>query len=348
MFLASRKKADFVRNGLVSGKLKQFSHQSSYLASVNILEVFLRVLEYYAGVLFLTTNRISDFDEAFTSRIHISLYYPQLQLEPTKEIFRLNFRLIQKRFARKARRICIDQDDILKAVEEYWMTHDKERWNGRQIRNACQTALALAEFDAQGGSYEQVLDQNAEVRLQVEHMMTVSTAYLGFMEYLSKVRDKDDERWAKAQLLRAMERDLEQGGRQPHMQPASIPTPINRDSPSDSSVLRSPFAASSAPPGGQYQQPGVPSSQAQTSPQAGGMYLPYQWPSPYPWPAAGYPLMPPPPGAPGFPPPASAMPGVAGSPQTARQGWAGQPQASVSPWMGSGYGGGYGSQPPTT
>lgn len=309
--------------------------------------MFLRVLEYYAGVLFLTTNRIGDFDEAFTSRIRISLYYPHLQLEPNKEIFRLNFRLIQKRFARTARRICIDQDDILKAVEEYWTTHVKERWNGRQIRNTCQTALALAEFDAQGGSYEQVLDQNAEVRLQVEHIMTVSTAYLGFMEYLSKVRDKDDERWAKSKVLRAMERDLDQGGRQPHIQPASISTPINRNPPSDSSILRSPFAASSAPLGGQYQQPGVPSSQTQTSPQAEGVYPPYPWPSPYSWPA-GYPPMPPPPGAPGFPPPASAMPGMAGSPQMARQGWAGQPQTSASPWMAPGYGGGYGPQPPAT
>src|SRR4051794_28771603 len=30
-------------------------------------------MEYYAGILFLTTNRVGDFDEAFTSRIHVSL-----------------------------------------------------------------------------------------------------------------------------------------------------------------------------------------------------------------------------------------------------------------------------------
>lgn len=81
--------------------------------------------------------------------------------------------------------------------------HDNERWSGRQIRNAYQTALALVEFDAQGGSYGPVLDQNTEVRLKVEHIMALSTAYLGFMEHLSKVRDKDDERWAKIQQIRA-------------------------------------------------------------------------------------------------------------------------------------------------
>lgn len=40
----------------------------------NLKAVFLRVLDYYASVLFLTTNRISDFDEDFSCRIRISLY----------------------------------------------------------------------------------------------------------------------------------------------------------------------------------------------------------------------------------------------------------------------------------
>lgn len=31
-------------------------------------------LEYYKGVLILTTNRIGTFDEAFKSRIHLSLF----------------------------------------------------------------------------------------------------------------------------------------------------------------------------------------------------------------------------------------------------------------------------------
>jgi SpoVK/Ycf46/Vps4 family AAA+-type ATPase len=35
-----------------------------------VVGTFLRVLEYYNGVLFLTTNRVHDFDEAFYSRYH--------------------------------------------------------------------------------------------------------------------------------------------------------------------------------------------------------------------------------------------------------------------------------------
>jgi hypothetical protein len=48
------------------------------LLFIRILEhliVFLRVLEYYSGILFLTTNRVGIMDEAFKSRIHVSLYY---------------------------------------------------------------------------------------------------------------------------------------------------------------------------------------------------------------------------------------------------------------------------------
>ncbi|KAH6867876.1 hypothetical protein B0T10DRAFT_569217 [Thelonectria olida] len=44
VFLASRERKDFKRNGLVA--------------------VFLHVPEYYSGILFLTTNRVGDFDEA--------------------------------------------------------------------------------------------------------------------------------------------------------------------------------------------------------------------------------------------------------------------------------------------
>ena len=55
VFLSQRSKHDMNRNALVS--------------------VFLRVLEYYNGLLFLTTNRVGTIDEAFKSRIHLSLYY---------------------------------------------------------------------------------------------------------------------------------------------------------------------------------------------------------------------------------------------------------------------------------
>jgi len=55
VFLVKRNRDDYQRNSIVS--------------------VFLRMLEYYTGFLFLTFNRVGTFDEAFKSRIRISLYY---------------------------------------------------------------------------------------------------------------------------------------------------------------------------------------------------------------------------------------------------------------------------------
>lgn len=52
-----------------------------------MLPVFLRKLEYFQGVLFLTTNRKTDFDEAFKSRIHVTIYYPALSSKAQSAIW---------------------------------------------------------------------------------------------------------------------------------------------------------------------------------------------------------------------------------------------------------------------
>jgi SpoVK/Ycf46/Vps4 family AAA+-type ATPase len=58
VFLEERTQTDLQRNALVS--------------------VFLRVLEYYEGILILTSNRVGTFDEAFKSRVQLALHYPSL------------------------------------------------------------------------------------------------------------------------------------------------------------------------------------------------------------------------------------------------------------------------------
>lgn len=50
--------------------------------------MFLRVLEYYKGILFLTTNRVQIFDAAFQSRIHIFLDDPELNAESRLTIWK--------------------------------------------------------------------------------------------------------------------------------------------------------------------------------------------------------------------------------------------------------------------
>ncbi|KAK0754184.1 hypothetical protein B0T18DRAFT_314603 [Schizothecium vesticola] len=184
VFLAERTKLDFKRNGLVA--------------------VFLRVMEYYAGILFLTTNRIGDFDEAFTSRIHVSLYYPDLNNEKTVKVFKLNMCMIRERFANKGRKIEIDEMGIGGFAAEHFTAHPQARWNGRQIRNACQTALALAEFEAQGNSHQDILRPDAVVKLGVEQFEVVRNAYLEFSRYMNKLYGSNSARRAKEAKVRAI------------------------------------------------------------------------------------------------------------------------------------------------
>ncbi|CCC13169.1 hypothetical protein SMACR_06388 [Sordaria macrospora] len=168
-----------------------------------LVTVLLRVLEYYNGVLFLTTNRIGDFDEVFASRVHVSLYYPHLDLQSTPKIFELNLERIVKQSQEKNRAITIDQEKIMQFIHLHWESKDRMRWNGRQIRNGCQTALALAEFEAQGGNLERVVDANAEVKITYKHIRIVSKSYREFNHYLERVYDRDLDRRAKYMGIRA-------------------------------------------------------------------------------------------------------------------------------------------------
>ncbi|KAI9686388.1 MAG: hypothetical protein M1822_003733 [Bathelium mastoideum] len=101
-----------------------------------LVSVFLRVLEYYRGILFLTTNQIAQFDVAVQSRIHIALKYIQLTKVQTTSIF--------KDFVeqyRKQGRVGATQREIenFAATELF-----KKRFDGRQIRNIVTTAMGYA------------------------------------------------------------------------------------------------------------------------------------------------------------------------------------------------------------
>jgi hypothetical protein len=90
--------------------------------------VFLRALEYFRGILFITTNRVGTFDDAFISRIHVALYYPPLVDRDRVLIWENNFRRLEKDSNIKvpdSTRIYTRYDEGLRLI----------RWNGREIRN---------------------------------------------------------------------------------------------------------------------------------------------------------------------------------------------------------------------
>lgn len=135
VFLAQRSRFDLKRNALVS--------------------VFLRILEYYNGLLFLTTNRVGTLDEAFKSRIHMSLYYPPLNAKQFKRIFEMNINRLSEMEIERHRltgepRLDIRVAPIKAFAKEHCEKTEKTgcdgRWNGRQIRNAFQIASSLARY----------------------------------------------------------------------------------------------------------------------------------------------------------------------------------------------------------
>ncbi|KAI4593320.1 hypothetical protein KJ359_009851 [Pestalotiopsis sp. 9143b] len=183
VFLGERTKEDFVRNSLVA--------------------VFLRMMEYYSGVLFLTTNRVGVFDEAFTSRVHISLYYPPLDRDSTRKIFEKNWERIQARYEKNGRPVDIRVSEITEFALDYFDNNKEGRWNGRQIRNAFQSAVALAELDASGTDdlFSEV-DHGHPVVLGKKSFDTVAKVYKSFLAYLKQVYGADYARRARENLWR--------------------------------------------------------------------------------------------------------------------------------------------------
>lgn len=99
IFMEKRKDMDIHRNAMVG--------------------VFLRLLEYYPGILFLTTNRANNIDEAFYSRISLALQYENLTFDKKRLIWKNILSLYNINYE------SIDIDVLA-----------NKNINGRQIKNA--------------------------------------------------------------------------------------------------------------------------------------------------------------------------------------------------------------------
>ncbi|KAL1607619.1 hypothetical protein SLS60_002553 [Paraconiothyrium brasiliense] len=98
-----------------------------------LVSVFLRLLEYYQGVMFLTTNRVDAFDPAFESRIHLTIQFPKLDFDSRLHVWRTFVRpkSTKSKYASNIR----DEDLQQLATKDL---------NGRQIKNIVKTARLLA------------------------------------------------------------------------------------------------------------------------------------------------------------------------------------------------------------
>ncbi len=142
VFLEQRSANDLERNKLVSSKFWRIPW--TWSGSHSLIPVFLRMLEYYEGVLFLTTNRVDHIDTAFQSRIHISLEYDELSITSRRHVW--------SNFLAASSQAHSFSDHDLDELAAHAM-------NGREIKNVLKTAKLLA--------------RKREMELGIEHVKTV-------------------------------------------------------------------------------------------------------------------------------------------------------------------------------
>jgi ATP-dependent Clp protease ATP-binding subunit ClpA len=103
------------------------------LKSFDINIVFLRALDYFEGIIFFTTNRVVQFDEAFMSRIHVAVGYDSLDDKAREQIWETFFRKLKENHRNGGPKIDYDYD-----AKQYVRKSDDVKslqWNGREIRN---------------------------------------------------------------------------------------------------------------------------------------------------------------------------------------------------------------------
>ncbi|KAG1873648.1 P-loop containing nucleoside triphosphate hydrolase protein [Suillus subalutaceus] len=157
VFLEQRSLHDLERNALVS--------------------VALKVFEYHRGVLFLTTNRIKTFDDAFLSRFSIAIKYPELDASARLTIWQKFFELAGCPLWGSESEEFVDIDG--KEPRCYVSLSDLEvlaqkPFNGRTIKNLVRTAQALA--------------LSAKEPLSLDHIKVVVRAQEKFLTEFAQIR----------------------------------------------------------------------------------------------------------------------------------------------------------------
>lgn len=147
VFLEARQPHDIMRNSLVS--------------------VFLRLTEYYQGILFLTTNRVETFDEAFQSRIHMGIRYENLSSKARREIWKWHIGKVESMCdaeeKKEKEKVEAGDEAVSKSgelvrpfSEANFDELSKRVMNGRQIKNTVKTSQSIALSEKTPFSMEHV------------------------------------------------------------------------------------------------------------------------------------------------------------------------------------------------
>ena len=122
IFMEARDSNDVERNAMVS--------------------IFLRILEYHSGVMFLTTNRVKSFDPAFFSRISMAIEYEPMNDENREQVWKNLLKIAG---------VDLNDFDVKKLAAH--------KINGRNMK----TSLRLAQTNAFGHNRKMTQDDIDEV-----------------------------------------------------------------------------------------------------------------------------------------------------------------------------------------
>ncbi|KAK3305667.1 uncharacterized protein B0T15DRAFT_396394 [Chaetomium strumarium] len=172
IFLSARSEEDIQRNAIVSGATTVY------------------------GILFLTTNRVGKIDRAFKSRIHVSLLYKKLDLKRTLRIWDNNLKMVREKLG-----IASNNTEIMEFAKDHYKrlkrSPDLVVWNARQIRNAFQTAVAIAAYESYGAHGNSGNTGLLGTVLEASHFEKVAKSAVQFDRYLKQASDRTDPEHAK-------------------------------------------------------------------------------------------------------------------------------------------------------
>lgn len=142
-------------------------------------------------------------DEAFKSRVHVSLRYPSLDLVSTKKLWEKTLDRIERQNDDQAVKVVFRRESLLEFAEQHYIHCEKTKstWNGRQIRNAFQTALSLGRHERlkklkQKGIPEAEAERMGKkkyLRLELtrENFQKIARMDREFEDYMINVRGSD-------------------------------------------------------------------------------------------------------------------------------------------------------------
>ena len=138
-----------------------------------MVSVMLRLVEYFSGILFLTSNRIESLDPAFQTRITLALRYDPLDAPARAKVWK---NLMVK-------------SGLEHLVDEGTIQLDKlsvAPLNGREIKNALRLGMAMA--------MEEKVPLSQQILLETVHVVTDYKAHIRDPYYgMSYGHDKDDD-----------------------------------------------------------------------------------------------------------------------------------------------------------